>query len=106
MMPALPKSQVERSDSWGLPCKSIVPPAGLDGPNCLDLATAHAETLPMQIHRRAAVGRDHLAQVADPRGHRIAFNLGMFFRQPHDFLLGPTLDHWHAEILGDCLAAG
>ena len=51
-----------------LPQFSVVPAARLDGPDGLDAALAHGDALAVQVHRRAAVGRDHLAAVADRAG--------------------------------------
>src|SRR5262245_51539671 len=60
---------------------SIVPPARLNRPQCLDPSLAHGHTITMQVHRGAAMGRDHFSAVAHARTRPVALDRGVFLRQ-------------------------
>src|SRR5262249_49402202 len=60
----------------------------------------------VQVHRRAAVGRQHFAPLADLRPRSTVFHLGVFLCQSLHFFLRVALDDWLAEVLRDGLAAG
>ena len=84
----------------------VISPTRLDGPNRFHFSLAYAEALPVQIHRRAAVTRDHLAQIADAAGIGAHSDLGVFLHKSDDLFLRPSLDDRHSEVAGNGLAAG
>src|SRR5689334_13375810 len=85
---------------------SIVPTAGLDGPDRRDLALPYRDGRPVQVHRGAAVRRQHFPPRADgdERAGRLDPRV-LLGKLEYLFALGP-LDDGRAEVPGDGLAAG
>src|SRR5438309_2169366 len=71
---------------------SVIPPARLNRPERFHPPLADADTIAVQVHRRAAMPRDHFQAVAHADGGIVRFRLGMFLGKSRDPVLRPALD--------------
>src|ERR1700691_1515953 len=85
---------------------SIILAARFNGPDRLDLAAAHSDGGPVQVHRGAAVGWNHFAPRTDADLDACRFHGGVFLRQLEHLLGQMVLDRRRTEVLGDPLRPG
>src|SRR5262249_45021642 len=85
---------------------SVISSTCLDGPHGLDSSAAVRHALTMQVHCRAAVGRQDLASLSDLRPGPAVLDLGVLLCQSQHLFLRLALDRRRAEVLRDRLAAG
>src|SRR5262249_41817133 len=78
---------------------SIIPSAGLDGPDCFDAPLPDGHAGAVQVHRRTAMSGKYFEAAADADVGIGRFDAGVFLGELGHAVLRPALDRGRAKIL-------